>query len=246
MTRLIFVFALVWTLGASRPVSAQFEVVSIRPYVSQGDPAKERSALDFPPGGRFFATNVTVTKLIRFAFEGEKERVLGAPGWADTLRYNIEAKTAGGVEVTRENIAELLLPLLVSRFGLQFHRETHEASEYQLEIAKNGFQLQPDTRDGKSHMSENSDGASIVMNATKLPLSGLAASLARYLGRPVLDKTGIAGDYDFDLKWSPDQAMDSANPSIFAALQQIGLRLVSTKGPVEMISVDRVEKPSEN
>jgi uncharacterized protein (TIGR03435 family) len=176
----------------------------------------------------------------------EKERILGAPGWADTLTYNIEAKTAGGVEVTRENISELLLPLLVSRFGLQFHRETREATEYDLEVAKNGFKLQPDTSDGKSRMSENSNGVSNMMNATKLPLSALAASLARYLGRPIVNKTGIAGDYDFDLKWSSDQTVDTANPSIFAALQEIGLRLVSGKGPVEVIFVDRVEKPSEN
>jgi uncharacterized protein (TIGR03435 family) len=246
MTRLIFVFGILWISGASRPASAQFEVVSIRPYVSQGGPAKERSALDFHPGGRFLATNVTVRKLIRVAFGVENERILGTPGWADTLTYNIEAKTAGGVEVTRENISELLLPLLISRFGLQFHRETRQASEYDLEVAKNGFKLQPDTSDAKSRMSENSNGASSMMNATKLPLNGLAASLARYLERPVVNKTGIAGDYDFDLKWSPDQALDAANPSIFVALQEIGLRLVSTKGPVEVISVDRVEKPSEN
>src|SRR6185437_11266949 len=113
--------------GTSRPASAQFEVVSIRPYISQGDPAKERSALDFPPGGRFSATNVSVRKLIRVEFGVENNRILGTPGWTDTLSYNIEAKTVGGVEVTRDNISELLLPLLVSRFGLQFHRETHEA-----------------------------------------------------------------------------------------------------------------------
>jgi len=77
---------------------AQFEVVSIRPYVSQGNPANERSALDFPPGGRFSATNVSVRKLIRVAFGVENERILGIPGWADTLTYNIEAKTVDGVE----------------------------------------------------------------------------------------------------------------------------------------------------
>lgn len=233
-------------MGASRPALAQFDVVSIRPYVSQGDPAKERSALDFPPGGRLVVTNASVRKLIRIAFGVEKERVLGTPEWSDTLTYNIEAKTAGGVEVTRENLPELLLPLLISRFGLQFHRETRQAPEYDLEVAKNGFTLPPDTSDAQSRMSENSNGASSMMRATKLPLSALAAALARYLERPVVNKTGIEGAYDFDLKWSADAALDPVNPSIFAALQEIGLRLVSTKGPVDVILVDRVEKPSEN
>jgi hypothetical protein len=121
MTRFIFAFLIVWTLGLRAQPPAQFEVVSIRPYVSQGNSANDRSALDFPPGGRFSATNVSVRKLIRVAFGVENERILGAPGWADTLSYNVEAKTVGGVEVTRDNISELLVPLLVSRFGFQYH-----------------------------------------------------------------------------------------------------------------------------
>ncbi|HEY4089063.1 MAG TPA: TIGR03435 family protein [Bryobacteraceae bacterium] len=246
MIRLISAFLIVGMWGASRAATAHFEVVSIRPHVSQDNPANERSALDFPPGGRFSATNVSVRKLIRVAFGVENERILGTPGWADTLSYDIEAKTAGGVEVTRDNISELLLPLLVNRFGLQFHRESREAHEYDLEVVKGGFKLPPDTSDAKSRMSENSNAASTMMKATKLPLSGLAASLARYVGRPVVNKTGITGDYDFDLKWSPDQASDATTPSIFAALQEIGLRLVSTKGPAEVIAVDHVEKPSGN
>ena len=246
MMRFIFTFVIVWTLGVGAQPRAQFEVVSIRPYVSQGNPANERSALDFPPGGRFSATNVSVRKLIRVAFGVENERILGVPGWADTLTYNIEAKTVGGAEVTRDNISELLQPLLVIRFGFQYHSVKREEAEYDLGVAKNGFKLQPDTGDAKPRMSENSNGASIVMNATRLSMSGLAASLARYLGRPVVDKTGITGDFDFELKWSPDQALDAPGPSIFAALQEIGLRLVSMKGPVDVIVVDRVGKPSSN
>ena len=246
MMRVIFTFVIVSTLGVNAQPRAQFEVVSIRPYVSQGNPANERSALDFPPGGRFSAANVNVRKLIRVAFGVENERILGVPGWADTLSYNIEAKTVGGVEVTRDNISGLLQPLLASRFGFQYHRVKREEAEYNLEVVKNGLKLRPNRGDAKPRMSENSNGASIMINATKLSMSGLAASLARYLGRPVVDKTGIAGDFDFDLKWSSDQALDAPSPSIFAALQEIGLRLVSMKGAVDVIVVNRVGKPSGN
>jgi uncharacterized protein (TIGR03435 family) len=93
-------------------------------------------------------------------------------------------------------------------------------------------------------MSENSNAASTSINATNLPLSGLAASLARYLRRPVVNKTDLAGGYDFDLRWSPDQALDAASPSIFAALQEIGLRLISVKGSVDVIVLEHVRKPS--
>lgn len=246
MIRLIFTFLTVWALGVGAQPRAQFEVVSIRAYVSQGNPANERSALDFSPGGRFSATNVNVRKLIRVAFGVENERILGAPGWADSLSYNIEAKTAGGVEVTRDNIPELLQPLLVSRFDFQYHSVKREEAEYDLGVVKNGFKLQPDIGDAQPRMSENPNGASITINATKLSMSGLAATLARYLGRPVIDKTGITGDFDFDLKWASDQAVDAPSPSIFAALQEIGLRLVSMKGPVDVIVVDHLGKPSGN
>lgn len=246
MRRPIFAFVIVSTLWVGAQPRAQFEVVSIGPYVSQGNPANERSALDFPPGGRFSATNVNVRKLIRVAFGVENERILGAPGWADTLSYNIEAKTVGGVEVTRANISDLLQPLLVSRFEFRYHRIKREEAEFDLEVVKNGFKLQPAIGDAKPRMSENSNGPLIVMKAAKLSMGGLATTLARYLGRPVVDKTGVPGDFDFDLKWSPDQVLDATGPSIFAALQDIGLRLVSMKGPVDVIVVDNVSKPSGN
>ncbi len=246
MSRFLFVFVIVWALGLGAQTPAQFEVSAIRPYISQGNPANERSALDFPSGGRFSATNVNVRKLVRVAFGVENERIFDTPGWTDTLSYNIEAKTVGGVEVTRDNISELLQSLLTSRFGFQYHREKREASEYGLEVVKNGFKLQPDTSDVKPRMSEISNGALIMLDATKLSMAGLAGNLARQLGRPVVDKTGVAEDFDIKLKWSPDQAVENAGPSIFAALQEIGLRLVSTKGPVDVIVVDQVEKPSAN
>ena len=246
MPRFLFAFVMVTAVGLNAQPQAQFEVVSIRPYVSQGNPANERSALDFPSGGRFSATNVNVKKLIRAAFGVENERILGSPGWADVLSYNIEAKTVGGVEVTRDNISGLLQELLASRFGLQYHREKRETSVYDLEVVKNGFKLQPDTSEGKPSMSENSNGTLIMLDAKKLSMAGLAGNLARQLGRPVVDKTGVTEDFDINLKWSPDQAAENAGPSIFAALQEIGLRLVSTKGTVDAIVVDRVEKPSAN
>src|SRR6185503_10681222 len=155
MMRPIFAFVIVSTLLAGAQPGAQFEVVSIRPYVSQGNPPNERSALDFPPGGRFSATNVNVRKLIRVAFGVENGRILGAPGWADTLSYNIEAKTVGGVEVTRDNISDLLQPLLVSRFEFLYHRVKREEAEFDLEVVKNDFKLQPAIGDAPPRMSEN-------------------------------------------------------------------------------------------
>jgi len=77
-------------------------------------------------------------------------------------------------------------------------------------------------------------------------MEDFAYSLRRQLGRPVIDRTGLTGEFDLDLTWSSEQAADSNEPSVFTALQKIGLRLVSMKGPVEMIVIDEVEKASEN
>ena len=246
MPRSFFAFLLLWACVLQAQTPSEYEVVSIRPYVSQGNPANERSQVDFLPGGRFSGTNVNVRKLVRFAFGIENGRILGAPDWIDTSSYNIEAKTVGGVPVSPDNIAQLTKSLLLSRFGFQFHRETRQETEYDLEVAKNGLKLQPDTADVKPRMSDNSHEGTVLLNSTKLSMGDLAKYLAQRLGRPVLDKTGVAGEFDFNLKWSPDQTVENAGPSIFAALQEIGLRLISGKGPVDVVVVDRIEKPSEN
>ncbi len=244
MPRFLFTIILLSVYGLWAQVPLEYEVVSIRPFT--GDPATEGSRMDYLPGGRFVVTNADTRKLIRFAFGIEDNRILGAPGWVDADRYNVEAKTVGGVEVTGDNIGDLTRSLLVKRFAFQFHRELRDMAEYVLEVEKSGFKLKPDTSDAKPGMSDSSQGAVVVLHATKMNMFYLTRYLAQRLGRPVVDKTGIAGDFDFDLKWAPDQASDSVSPSIFASLQDIGLRLVSTKGPVEVIVVDRIEKPSPN
>lgn len=102
MPRFLFAFVLVSVSCLRAQTQAQFEVVSIRPYISQGNPANEESRTNFLPGGRFSGLNVSVSKLLRFAFGMEDSRILDAPGWAATTTYDIDAKTAGGVEVTRD------------------------------------------------------------------------------------------------------------------------------------------------
>ena len=226
--------------------SLRFEVASVKPYVSSGNPAGDSSDTNVLPGGRFTGTNVTVRKLIRNAFQVEDSRILGAPGWIDLQSYNIEAKTADGLEITRDNISQLMLALLETRFRFQYRRERQETPEYALEVAKGGIKMKPDTGDGKPSMSTNNRSGMVTLKATKLSLPDFAASLARQTGRPVVDKTGLGGDFDFDLTWSADQAPDSGATSIFTVLQGLGLRLVSTKGLVDVIAIDRVEKASEN
>jgi uncharacterized protein (TIGR03435 family) len=225
--------------------AAQFEVVSIRPHVM--DPSNDTSSTDVKPGGRLVCRNVSVKKLIRIAFTAEDSQILNAPGWTETTSYDIDAKTAGGVEVTEKNIQGLLLSVLESRLQFRFHREQREKAIYVLEAAKDGVKLKEDPAEGRPSMTVNSNGATVTVSARRVSMTDFAASVQRQLGRRIEDRTGLAGKYDVDLKWSTERAgMDAAGPSVFTALQEVGLRLVSGKGPVEMVVVDGVERASEN
>lgn len=223
-----------------------FEVASIRPHVFAADPGAESSDTNVSPGGRFTGHNVTARKLLRMAFLFEDSRITGTPAWIDSQSYDIEAKTEGGTEITPDNIFQLMLSLLESRFNLMYHRDTRETAEYALEVAKGGLRLTPDTGDSKPSMSTNSIAGAVTLKNVKVSMQDFAGTLTRQVGRPVIDQTGSPGLFDFDLTWAPDLAPDAAGPSIFTALQALGLRLVSTKGMVEIVVIDHLDKASAN
>jgi uncharacterized protein (TIGR03435 family) len=161
----------------------------------------------------------------------------------------------------------MIQALLADRFKLQFHRETKELPTYVLVVAKGGPKFHesevvegPDKPKG-TRMSMNGRGQ---FNLERAPMAALANQLAQVLGRSVIDKTGLPGNYDFELKWTPDESTPGmarmavgdgppppsdagAGTSIFTALQdELGLKLESTKGPVEILVIERAQKASEN
>ena len=169
----------------------------------------------------------------------------------------------------------MLQALLAERFSLKVHRETKDEPVYFLVIGKNGSRLQ-NAKIGDASTPPNADGTpardrvelQIVPGSeggqkirfSLTPIKSLGDWLTRQLSRPVLDKTGLTGTYDFTLEWTPDAAsapvLDAPNAvtlpgipgsSIFSALeQQLGLKLESGKGPIEILVIDHVEKPSGN
>ncbi len=215
-----------------------FEVASIRLHTA----ADTDSSTTVFPGGRLTAINLNVSN----AFGVEDYQISGAPRWVDSTNYDIEAKMPAGIEITRYDIPALLASLLEKRFQLRYHRETTELTEYALEITKDGPKLTPNTGNDETFSNTSSRSGVLTLKARKIPMSDLAYSLTRQLGRPVTDKTGLSGEFDFDLTWSTEEALDSTAPSVFTALQKLGLRLVSMKGPVEMIVIDGIEKASDN
>jgi uncharacterized protein (TIGR03435 family) len=244
-----------WIAFAQAPARPAFEVASVKP----GNPNNPRVSYGVDPGGRFTAINVTLKTLIGFAYDVGPHRTLG-PGWIDSQKYDIEAKPDAAFARNPDpgnslQLRLMLQSLLEERFRLTFHTETREEQVYTLAIAKGGIKLVEPTdaevKDPKRGIMPGPGG----VRGVAAPISNLTGLLSQQLGRLVIDRTGLTGKYDFELKWTPDTAyhVESNNdgppdgPSLFTAVQeQLGLRLESAKAPVEFLAIDHVEKPDAN
>jgi bla regulator protein blaR1 len=255
------------TLLSMVSASAQeFEVASIKPSGSS-DP---RTLLQVLPGGGLRTSGATLRFLVTLAYQIRYFQVLDGPKWIDSDRFDIIAtvdrsKPVGDepVDPTKVTAAQLtnmqdemrprLMALLAERFGLKVHRETKEQPIYELIPGKSGPKVETVTGNfGGLHITKNQfvgEGATIDM---------LSAALANQVGRPVVDRTGLAGSFNFKLNWTPADTIplngadsvstiDQGGPSIFTAIrEQLGLELRATKGPAEVLVIERVERPGAN
>jgi len=231
-----------------------FDVVSIKPNRSGSGSMGIETHND-----SYSATNVSLKRLLQDAYGIREDLISGVPGWAESTGFDIKAKVVDpNLDELRKLSAEqrrsMLQSFLADRFQLKVHIETKELPVYELVVAKGGPKFHEAASSKGVADASKTPGMWIHNNeltATAIPLTSLAAMLSRQLHRTVLDKTGLSGEYDLDLKWAPedgqDPSPDSSAPSIFTALQeQLGLKLQSSRGPVETLVVDRVEMPSEN
>jgi uncharacterized protein (TIGR03435 family) len=247
-----------WAQPAAK--SLGFDVASIKP----SDPAGGRTALSLPGNESLTATNVTLRALITFAYDIRDPQLTGGPAWMATDRYDVTAKTAANerpapldraptndeIVASDNRTRERTRSMLAERFGLVVHRETREQVVYLLTIAKGGSKLKENATADR-HETTRGRGRNEGHAAT---IAMLAELLSSATGRPVVDKTGLAANYDWLLEWSPDSGIgdpDTAptgtGPTIFTALQeQLGLRLESGKAPIEMLVVDHLDRPSPN
>ncbi len=244
----------------------QFEAASIKPSAPQ-EMGRIRVGISMLPGGRISMTGVTVKELMKQAYGIRDFQIVGGPAWLGTERYDVTAKPEDAAN--QEQVKLMVQALLADRFKLQFHRETKELPTYALVVAKGGSKLKPYVEPERDSRGSGGGGGGMMrmmrgghFEANGVPLAALANQLSQVLGRSVIDKTELKGDYDFKLDWTPDENQPGlmklpggeAPPpssgdgvSIFAAVQeQLGLKLESTKGPVEILIVDRAEKASEN
>ena len=267
----------------------EYEVSTIKPYKSDGGSGPMRIGILNAPDG-LTATNVTVQMLIQFAYGVQNYQISGGPAWVNSEHYEIDAKMDGAVAEALQKLSQddrnvarqkMLQALLADRFKLTIHRDTKELPVYSLVIGKGGSKLKeakpgdtypnspqlPGGRGGRGTVMFGGRGGAQTLTAQAVPVSTLVRMLSGNLGRPVLDKTGLTGVYDYTLQFAPDQTQgpsfggpdgglrggdagappESTAPSIFTAVQeQLGLKLESGKGPVELIVIERIEKASDN
>jgi uncharacterized protein (TIGR03435 family) len=201
-------------------------------------------------GASLTGTAITLLDLIADAYGLRYDQVSGGPNWLGSDHFDIVAKSAGEGPLARNQAMQMLQGLLADRFQLKAHREMKETAVYALVVGKNGSKLKESAPDEAGGFSVRGNGIEMQMQASKGTMDKLAYQLSLTAGRPVLDRTGLSGHYTYKLDWLPANAAappDSDVPSIFTAVQeQLGLRLEATRAPIEILVIDRAERPSEN
>jgi uncharacterized protein (TIGR03435 family) len=234
-----------------------FDVITIKPNVTGG------GVVDLKAGANTFnAKNISLKMLLTNAYGIRAGRIFGLPQWAEQKRWDIMAK------VTDPDPALLKTPLpppqaieayrakvqfiLSSRFHLRVHTENRTSDIYRMVVGPGGPKFKvtqtPESQQGVSDRRGE-------ISAEGIPMGFLAKDLSSYIDRDVIDETGLAGKYDFNLAWNADDLASSSQssavtdgpPSIFTAIQeQLGLKLLPGKGPVPTLVVDSIDEPTVN
>lgn len=249
-----------------------FDVVSLKPMsFPNGDFARGflagAGACSKPPlritGNRVTIAAATACGLIRVAFDVPDYRISNMPAWMAKPEtsdfFQVEARGEGDAVVTDDQAKERLRTLIADRFQFKFHREAKDLPVYHLVAGKNGSKLstQPlpaegvcsDSQAAKLDAYRKISGQTVTVCKPTMSMAQLADNLSRNVDRPVIDKTGLTGQYAFLLQFTPegkDIGADAA-PSIFTAVQdQLGLRLEPAKDSLDVIVIDRIERPAAN
>lgn len=243
--------------ASPRPQFDSFEVATIKPVQSD---RKAGRFIIMRGTDTFVSKNYTLKLLIAAAYELNPREISGGPEWVDSDRYDVQARTPGAVRPTHEEQMRMLRSMLAERFKLSFHRQQKVFSIYELQVDKDGSKLKPSATaaDAPPALISTVYPQHILLPARNASMADFVSVLQRaILDRPVVDKTGLQGRYDFDLQWAPDETQfggevpvappDASSPPFFTAIrEQLGLRLAATRGPVEALVIDHVERPTPN
>jgi uncharacterized protein (TIGR03435 family) len=236
----------------------RFDVASIRP---SGAGQRELNGLYTYPGGRIVCKGCMLEYLVAWAFDLQTYQISGGPPWMRDFgsRFDIQAEWTSKTPSTAWTPASIKLPpkqeqremlqsLLIDRFQFQYRRETREGTVYLLTKGSKKLKLHapedPNAFPWAGGISGGWFGGGI--RGENISMAQLATRISRFVERPVFDRTGLAGSFDFEYA-TGDQDNDSDKTGfLIQAMKEIGLDLKSAKGPVETLEILHAEKPSEN
>jgi uncharacterized protein (TIGR03435 family) len=236
----------------------RFEVASLKPSTGHEQGGGIRPA---PGGQRYVAVNCPIKLMIQVAYRVKAEQIVGGPGWLDTDRFDMEAKAER--PSSADELHVMLINMLADRLQLKSHPEKREMQMYALTVSKDGPKLTPhEAANGGDTWIDETEAPflHVRMKATYAPMDYFAFRLSQLMDRPVVDLTKLHGGYDFDLEYTRElppgfpvggkingEEPDTSGPTIFAAVKQyLGLELRAQRGPVEVIVIDRAERPTGN
>lgn len=253
--RILATIALVFAaLAPAQDKRLTFEVASIKPVKpgGRGGGIKPMSA-----GQGYIAEGVPVKLIINLMYKVPMKQITGGPSWLDTDLWDIQAKADRSYNI--DDLHTMFQNLLADEFKLKFHKETREGPVYALMVDKGGSKMKVN-ESAQDYEIPIMGGPGGVLTGKRVPMEYLCYFLVQALrddARPVIDKTGFTGNFDFTLSFAPELPANFPKenlpagfldrPNLFDALrQQLGLKLEPQKGPVEYYVIDHVEKPAGN
>jgi len=246
-----------WAQDAGKPTpvhstaqeeNPDWEVVTVKP----SDPNDTQGHDFFLEGHRVALRNTTVRHLLLLGYGVQKGQLTGLPDWAISKRWDVDGIPDVPGQPSFRQMQGMVRKLLAERFGLQLHHEQREMPVFALTPAKGGPRLSANTSDPNGWLQQatretNGRHMEELKNAS---MPELAIILQYYVDRPVVDRTGLKGRYNFNLQWTPDDvqaAAPDAPPGLFTAIQdQLGLKLEPVKAPAGVLVIDKVAPPEAN
>jgi uncharacterized protein (TIGR03435 family) len=226
--------------SVAQTAAPSFDAASIKPSRSNDEGSSWHSR-----PGYLVMKNQTLNACIQIAYGLKADQVTGGPKWLDSDRFDIESRAT--TPAKDPELLTMLQTLLAERFQLKIHRDSKLVSGYDLVVVKKGLKIRPVDGNGPRRMNW---GKGQVL-AESVSMASFAGALARMLGAPVQDKTGLSGEFGFKFDWSPESQHSHADAgpadlpsgrSLFTAVQEeLGLALNPTKAQIEIVVVDKAE-----
>jgi uncharacterized protein (TIGR03435 family) len=219
--------------------------------VKQADPNDRVSHINIE-GRHVMVEHEPVMAMLKFAYGIQDGQVIGAPEWIKTERWDVTGVPDAAGKPNLPQFQSMMRKLLAQRFGLKLHQERREMPVFALTTAKGGPKLEKSV--GDPNGGPGSDGRVVdgveTHRYTNASMPDLALMLMIYGDRPIVDQTGLQGRYTFQLRWTQDEAHETAPDApagLFTAMQeQLGLKLEPTKAPADVLVIDKVERPGAN